>query len=180
MAAFDPGGFFEFDLAKGAVRARGAGRVLVLSDNVVAPLVSAAVANGDLTSVRKLGRTLGECVLEALEAPPEQTPANDVLEHVAGVLSVCGWGRLVVDRWGDAVVAHLEDLPLLDDEHLGVAALLGGMFSAISQREVACVPVDSTGAFMVVDPSVAQQVWKWSRGGDDIAAIVGRLAPRAK
>lgn len=174
-ASFDPGGFFEFDLAKGAVHARGAGRVLVLSDSVVAPLVSAAVAAGDLTSIRKLGRQLGACVADSLGASAHEIDAATVLDHIAGVLSVCGWGRLVVERWGEAVVANLEDLPHLDDEHLGIAALLGGMFSSISEREVACVPVDKAGAFMVVDPSVAQQVWKWSRSGDDVAAIVGQL-----
>ena len=65
-ASFDPSGFFEFDLATGSVHARGTGRVLILSDSVVAPLVSAAVGNGDLTSVRKLGRELGDCVVEQL------------------------------------------------------------------------------------------------------------------
>lgn len=177
MSAFDPGGFFEFDLARGAIHARGAGRVLVLSDSVVAPLVSAAVENGDLTAVRKLGRQLGESVGESLASPASEMDSATVLEHIAGVLSVCGWGRLVIERWGDAVVAHLEDLPRLDREHLGIAALLGGLFSAIGAREVACVPVSEAGAFMVVDPTVAQQVWKWSRAGDDVAAIVGRLSP---
>ncbi|MFK7987305.1 MAG: hypothetical protein AB8I08_14875 [Sandaracinaceae bacterium] len=174
--SFDPGGFFEFDLAKGAVRARQGGRVLLLSDSVVAPLVSAAVGNGDLTAVRKLGRQLGEAVTADLPDAPNGA-AVDVLSHTATVLSLFGWGRLQVDRWGDALVACLDDLPHLDDDHLGVAALLGGLFSAISEREVACVPVSDDGLFLLVAPAVAQQVWKWSRSGDDVAAIVGRLAP---
>ena len=174
-ASFDPGGFFEFDLAKGAVHARGAGRVLVLSDTVVAPLVSAAVGNGDLTSVRKLGRQLGEAVAADLGGAAADTSAETVLEAAAGILSVMGWGRLQVDRWGDALVVTLAQIPDLDDDHLGVAALLGGLFSSLAQREIACVPVSASGAFFVVDPSVAQKVWKWSRGGDDVAAIVGRL-----
>ena len=174
--SFDPGGFFEFDLARGAVRARRGGRVLLLSDSVVAPLVSAAVGNGDLTAVRKLGRQLGEAA--AADLPDAKgAAASAVLGHAATVLSLFGWGRLRVDRWGDALVARLEALPQLDDDHLGVAALLGGLFSAISDEEVACVPVSDDGAFLLVDPSVAQQIWKWSRSGDDVAAIVGRLAP---
>ncbi len=176
-ASFDPGGFFEFDLATGSVRARGAGRVLILSDSVVAPLVSAAVGNGDLTSVRKLGRELGEGVARDLGADALELPVEAVLEAAAGVLAVMGWGRLQVDRWGDALVASLEQIPHLDDDHLGVAALLGGLFSSLAEREIACVPVSSAGHFVLVDPSVAQKVWKWSRSGDDIAAIVGRLAP---
>ncbi len=175
--AFDPGGFFEFDLAQGAVRARGGERVLVLSDSVVAPLISAAVGNGDLTSVRKLGRQLGEHAAHGLSDPNASTP-EAVLGQAAGVLSLFGWGRLSVERWGDALAAHLTGLPTLDPEHLGIAALLGGLFSALANREVACVPVGAEGMFLIVDPSVAQNVWKWSRGQTDVAAIVGRLAIR--
>jgi hypothetical protein len=176
-ASFDPGGFFEFDLARGAISSRGGGRVLVLSDGVLAPLVSAAVEGGDLTAVRKLGRQLGEAAAGALDGAAPGRPAEEVLGHAAAVLSLFGWGRLSVDRWGDALVAKLEQLPRLDDEHLGVAALLGGLFSSLAQEEVACVPVGNDGAFLLVDPAVAQQVWKWSRAGDDVAAVVGRLAP---
>jgi hypothetical protein len=176
-ASFDPGGFFEFDLSKGAVSARGGGRVLVLSDSVVAPLVSAAVEGGDLTAVRKLGRQLGEAAAAQLPGAARDQSAEQVLGHATAVLSLFGWGRLRVDRWGDALVATLDQLPRLDDEHLGIAALLGGLFSSLADEEVACVPVGDDGHFLLVDPAVAQQVWKWSRGGDDVAAVVGRLAP---
>jgi hypothetical protein len=30
-----------------------------------------------------------------------------------------------------------------------------------------------------VDPQIAEQVWNWSRGGDDVPAIVGRLEMHA-
>ena len=90
-ASFDPGGYFEFDLARGAVRARGGERVLVLAGDVLAPLVSAAVGNGDLTAVRKMGRQLGEAVLQELNAPMDQ-PMEAVLGHAAAGPSR-GWGR---------------------------------------------------------------------------------------
>lgn len=166
----------EFDLAKGEVRARGGERILLVSDDVMATLVSAAVGHGDLTAVRRLGRQLGAEVRHALGGAPHAIDANEVLTTVAQVLGVCGWGDLQIERWGKILVARLRDLPLLDEEHLGIAALLGGLFSALSeQREVACVPVAADGTFLVVDPSVAQQVWRWSRGGEAIAAIVARL-----
>ena len=172
---FDPGEYFAFDLNAGAVTAKHGGRVLIVSDNVIAPLVSAAVSNGDLTSVRQLGREFGESVAASLPASADSLGAEVVLSHAAGALAVFGWGRLSVQRWGDALVAELEQIPTLDDEHLGVAALLGGLLSALAGTEVACVPVDRRGVFLVVDPGVAQQVWKWARGGADIATMVGRL-----
>lgn len=173
--AFDPGAFFEFDLARGAVRARGGERVLVLSDGALAPLVAAAVKNGDLTAVRKLGKDLGEVAARGLGSASAAAP-EVVLGRAADVLSLFGWGRLTVDRWGDALSARVDGLPSLDDAHLGVAALLGGLFSALTDRDVACVPVSEAGLFLLVDPSIAQQVWKWSRAGDGVPAIVERLA----
>ena len=174
-AQFDPGGYFTFDLNAGSVLSKHGGRVLIVSDNVIAPLVSGAVSNGDLTSVRRLGREFGEAVTRSLPGPAESLSAEVVLGHAAGALAVFGWGRLQVQRWGDAMVAELEQIPPLDDEHLGVAALLGGLFSALAGKEVACVPVDRRGVFLLVDPGVAQQVWKWARSGADVATMVSRL-----
>ena len=174
-ATFDPGGFLSFDLNAGSIHSREGARMLLLSDAVLAPLVSAAVSNGDLTAVRKLGRELGDATARAVP-DANSRPAEQVLSSAAAVLAVFGWGRLEIQRWGDALVAHVEGLPALDDDHLGVAALLGGLFSALASAEVACVPVSEDGRFLLVSPEVAQKVWKWSRGGDDVAAIVGRLA----
>lgn len=180
---FDPGGFFEFDLAGGEVRARSGNRVLVLSDTVVAPLVSAAVQNGDLTAVRRLGRHMGEEVARALGGEAREAAPELVLGHAAAVVSLFGWGRLRIERWGDALSARLDQLPQLDADHLAIAALLGGLFSALARQEVACVPVSSiagaegtSAQFLLVDPHIAEQVWNWSRTGDDVPAIVSRLA----
>ena len=109
--AFDPGGFFEFDLARGAVSSRGGERVLILSDDVVAPLIAAAVNNGDLTAVRKLGKHLGEAAAGGIDGEPASKRPELVLGRAADVLSLFGWGRLRVERWGDALVAALEGLP---------------------------------------------------------------------
>lgn len=174
---FDPGGFFDFDLGGGAVHARGGHRVLLLSDTVVAPLVSAAVQNGDLTAVRRLGRHMGEEVAVSLGAPSSGLAAETVLGHASSVLALFGWGRLSLVRWGDALVAELSELPELDPDHLAIAALLGGLFSALSQNEVACVPVSSSAHFMLVDPQIAELVWNWARSGDDIPTILTKLTP---
>ncbi len=174
-AAPDPAGFFEFDLEEGQVRARSGNRVLVLSDSVVGPLVSAAVQNGDLTAVRRLGRHMGEEVATALGSDAGDRGPDVVMAHAATVVSLFGWGRLHLERWGDALCARLDKLPELDSDHLAMAALLGGLFSALARQEVACVPVSGEGRFLLVDPQIAEEVWNWSRGGDDVPTIVGRL-----
>ena len=123
-----------------------------------------------------MGKQIGDQVLATLGANPGNLSSEVVLTHTAGVIGLFGWGRLGLERWGDAAVAVVDQLPVLDDDHLGVAALLGGVFSVLASHEVACVPVDH-GRFVLVDPSIAEQVWLWSRDGQDVPSIVARLTP---
>lgn len=176
---FDPGAFFTFDLRGGQVATRGGRRVLVLTDTVLAPLVGAAVANGDLTVVRRLGRHIGEEVRASLGGNADDVPVDVVLGHLGGVLSLFGWGRIHLDRWGDALVARVEHAPVIDAEQLALAALLGGLFSSVTGRDVACVPVGETVEFILVAPGIAETVWGWARTGENIAGIVARLTTDA-
>jgi hypothetical protein len=66
-------------------------------------------------------------------------------------------------------------LPPLDEDNLAVAALLGGMFSTLCGAEVACVPISHTTRYIMVDPRIAEQVWAWSKEGESLAAIAGKL-----
>lgn len=175
---FDPGGFYEFDLAKGQVRVAEGQRMLVLSSQAAAPLISAAVASGDLTSMRQFGRELAAQVLESLGTPAEGLTAEIVLGHATSVLALCGWGRLKLERWGDMLLAVLDGLPSLDRDNLAAAALLGGLFSSLSKQDVACVPLSEPGRFAVVDPSIAETVWSWSRAGDDAAQIASKVSSK--
>jgi hypothetical protein len=177
QAQFDPGGFFQFDLAHGSVRTRGGARVLVLSDTVLGPLIATAVQNGDLTAVRALGSQLGSIVSSSLKDAPNNLSPAVVVGHAASVMSLYGWGRLKLERWADALVLEVDGLPPLDDDNLAVAALLGGLFSTLSKCEVACVPVARTRKYLMVDPSIAEQVWSWSKNGENLATIITRLAP---
>jgi hypothetical protein len=172
---FDPAGFIALDPVAGEARVRGGARVLLLSDAVVAPLVATAVQNGDLTAVRRLGRHMGEVVRAGLSAAPDDLPAEEVLAHARSVVSLFGWGALEIERWGAALVLRLSHAPTLDPDHLALAALLGGLMSALAQREAACVPLDGDGAFLMCDPHIAEEIWSWSRHGRSIAEIVGAL-----
>jgi hypothetical protein len=174
--SFDPGAFFQFDLAKGAVRSRGGARVLLVSESVLAPLVNTAVAHGDLTAVRALGSQLGTIVASSLGVQPGTSSPSAVIGHAGSVMSLFGWGRLRLEQWGDALVLHVDGLPPLDEDNLAVAALLGGMFSTLSSTEVACVPIARTARYMMVDPRIAEQVWTWAKEGESLATICGKLA----
>ena len=176
QVSFDPNGFFNFDVKGGAVRTRDGSRMIILSDAAVEPLISAAVKHGDLTALRKLGRHVGTLIADGLKAPANRSGIEDVIAVAADVLALFGWGRLYMERWGDALVAVLSDLPRVDRDHLAIAALLGGALSALVDQSVACVPISDDGRFLVVDPTIAEEVWSWSRAGQSLGQIVDRLS----
>lgn len=171
---FDPSGFYQFDLSEGTARTRAGERVVVVTEPVMSALVAAAARDGDLTPLRRLGELLGEQVLAALGRPAVSEAPERVLGHVSSVTSLFGWGRLELERWGAALVICVRNKPELDEDELGAAALLGGMFSQISRRPVSCVPVGDS-RFIMVDFEVAETVWGWYKDGADLAAMVGML-----
>jgi hypothetical protein len=177
--SFDPGGYYAFDLARGAVHTRHGERVLVLSADVIGPLVSNAAKHGDLTAVRALGKHIGEDAARSLGREAKLCTPETVLTHASGVLALLGWGALTLERWGKALVLTLSGAPLLDGDRLGLAALLGGMLTSLGGRDVACVPVAAGAHFVIVHPSIAETIWGWAKEGADLPQIVARLAQEA-
>ncbi len=171
---FDPEKFYAFDLARGSVSTRHGERVLVMASEAVATLVASAVKHGDLTGVRALGKRIGEEAASSLATDVRGATPEAVVTHAAGVLALWGWGALHLERWGNALVLVLEGAPDLDPGKLGHASLLGGMLTSLSGRDIACVPV-SSGRFVVVHPSVAEQVFSWSQEGSDLSQIIAKL-----
>jgi len=172
---FDAGNFYEFDLATGSVKDRGGERVVVLTEAVFTPLVQSAVQSGDLTALRELGSALGARVESAVGDHGAASPSA-VFDTVAGLLAVFGWGRLEVQRWGDALALRLNDAPAHDEHGLAVSALLGGLMSTLGGSDAACVPV-ADGSFLLVAADIAEEVWGWAQEAEDVGALVARLAP---
>lgn len=175
---FDPGDFYEFDLARGAVRTRSGARVLVLSDGVVRQLVSAALQKGDLTALRSLGQEVGAQARASLGSTADLAP-EVVLGHASGHFALFGFGRIRLDTWGDSLVVSVDGAPQLDGERNALGALLGGLFSALADQELACVPIGPDAQFMIVAPGVAPDVHQWAKQGADVATVVARLVPRS-
>ena len=171
---FDPGGFYEFNVRGGAVKTRDGQRVLVVGHDVLTPLVAAAAASGDLTPLRTFGQNLAKEAQNSLGAKAADASPEAVIGHASSVMALFGWGRLELERWGEALVFSMTDLPSLDERQLAAAALLGGFASGLSGREVACVPV-ADQRFLVVDPTVADTVWKLARGGAKLPELVAKL-----
>jgi hypothetical protein len=171
---FDPAGYYEFDLDQGSVHTRDGTRVLMVSDNAMARLVSSLVES-DVGAVRKFGKELGLEAARSLGEVPDNAPPERAFGHVSSILSLFGWGRLEMERWGDALVARVQDAPELDARRWGLSSLLGGVLSGLTDREVACVPVPGP-RYVVVAPDVAKTVLEWVEDGADLATVITRLA----
>lgn len=171
---FDPGGFYEFDLSRGAVRTRDGERVFVLSDDVLGPLVTALVKQGDLSALTKLGARLGSHAASSLQGRVADLSPEQVIGHAGAVLALYGWGRLQSERWGDAFVVSITGLRDFDPMQIATAALLSGLLSKLSGSELSCVPVGED-RLIVVHPSIANQVSSWVSAGADIGTIAKRL-----
>ena len=163
----DPSGFYELDLPRGTVRTRAGERVVVMADHVARALFAAA----EPSAARQLGEAVATEAMRHLDDLPDATPER-VLGEAAAALGVFGWGRLGLERWGDALVATLDDLPAGVDA--ASEAILSGFFSRLSGREVACAAA-GRGKYLLVDPSVAPQVRAWAAEGASVPAIVERL-----
>lgn len=174
---FDPGGFYEFNLASGAVRTRDGERVVVVGEDTLSALVALAVASGDdLGALRALGERFGSHTRASLGDDPAGASPEAVLGHSASVLALFGFGRVSMERWGDAMVIRVASSPQLDETGAAAGCLLSGFFSKVSGRGVGCIPLgDST--FLLGDPEIADAVSGWAKQGLGVGEIIGRLAP---
>ncbi len=161
----DPAGFYELDLSRGTVHTRAGDRVVVLTDHVARALLR------EPSVLRDLGEAMGAEAARHLGDAPSATPERALAEGAAA-LGVFGWGRLGFERWGDALVATLDEAPTESREAL--AALLTGFFSRLTGRAVECVP-SGDGKYVMVHPAIAATVRSWAAGGAEVPAIVGRL-----
>ncbi len=152
-------------------------RVVTLPVEVLRRVVAMAMQGGDLTVLRVAGKMLADAARAGLEGRDTQVhalPATVVFAQARQALAYAGWGSLDVERWGNALVVLLRQAPGLDTEQLGIAALLGGLFSTLALRDVACVPMDEH-RFLCIDPSLAEAAWNWSKTGRSLYSVLSEL-----
>ncbi len=169
---------YHLDLQRGVLKSQPLDeRVVTLPVEVLRRVVAMAMQGGDLTVLRVAGKLLAEAAKEGLaEEGAQASPAVLVFAQARQALAYAGWGTLDVERWGNALVVLLRQAPVLDPEQLGIAALLGGLFSTLASRDVACVPMDEH-RFLCIDPSLAEAAWSWSKAGRSLYSILSELEP---
>ena len=165
---------YALNLERGWLEAKNMGRMVAVPEAVLASLVQVAVQSGDLTAMRIAGKSLADFVAGRAEGSLPEKPWDKVLAEARLALGLSGLGALEAERWGRALTLVVRGAPALDDDQLGTAALLGGLFSSLASTDVACVPVDD-GRFLCLDPSVAEAVWNWSKAGRSLFSILTEM-----
>jgi len=171
---FDPSQLVTFDMQFGHVHLDGAPtRVMVPAD----ALAAVCCAAGD-DATRALGRAMGDAMGRRVRVrlDDEHTDVaqrqqslrsatlDDVIEHLAGELALCGIGALSAERWGKALVLVVDQSPLerhADAAGFGdvlTASVLEGALVSAAGAEAAVVLLDRDGVrarFLAVSPAAA-------------------------
>jgi hypothetical protein len=127
-----------------------------------------AAALGELIGV-ELGKRLTTCI----------TLETDLfVEHLAGECAIRGYGKVSLERWGEALVVRTDSATL---PGAFLAAFFSGVLKAASRRDVRCALLgesDRVLRFLVCAPDVALRVSDRLAAGESWrAAIVALSGP---
>jgi hypothetical protein len=171
-ARFGLEGSLAIDLGKGALTDHGGAPGWLVPVDVLAKFGSAheapAAALGELIGA-ELGKRLTTCI----------TLETDLfVEHLAGECALRGYGKVSLERWGEALVVRT------DGSVLGapfLEAFFSGVLKAASQREVRCASLgehDGVLRFLVCAPDVAASLRQRLAAGESWRHAIVALASR--
>jgi|HubBroStandDraft_2_1064218.scaffolds.fasta_scaffold14079_4 hypothetical protein len=110
--SFDPTLAVRFDLLKGSVRAGWPEDRVVL---VPAAALGEALRAAPAAAVDALGAAIGAGVGRRAAArmlDPQASSLEEFATQIAGEAALAGLGKIVVERWGRALVLAFDDFPL--------------------------------------------------------------------
>jgi hypothetical protein len=110
--SFDPTLAVRFDLLQGSVRAGWPEDRVVL---VPAAALGDALGSAPAAAVDALGRAIGAGVGRRAAArmlDPQASSLEEFATQIAGEAALAGLGKIVVERWGRALVIAFDDFPL--------------------------------------------------------------------
>jgi hypothetical protein len=176
-STFDPTRAVVFDLARGHVTRQSGGSLVLLPADVL----GAACGQLGATVVRQLGAALGKQAGSRARARLGQGAASleSIVEQLGGELSLCGFGVLTVERWGQALVVRIEGYPLGGQAQGLLGGYVEGAILALSEREVTALPLERSPQslrLLVCNEVAAAKVKGWlqsgSSWGDALAALL--------
>lgn len=128
---FDPTHALRFDLAAGRVELTGGSPRALVPAEALGELLSSV----DVEAARDFGHRIGTEIGRRIAGRIEAATASleGVTDQLGGELAIAGLGSLVIERWGQALVARIDGSPLAGQ----AAELLGPVVETALQRALA-------------------------------------------
>jgi hypothetical protein len=181
---FDASKAVTFDLSRGQIQKDGADPRLLVSASALAALCRAAGADAATAFARASGESIGAAIAQRFERAGTNARGaaiDAVLEHLSGELGVAGFGRLSMERWGQALVLVVDHGPGMDAGDELLRALLGGAVGGTAKLDLECVRLTREGdraRFLIAGRKGAQKVKQWLGAGVFWGEALVRLHPR--
>jgi len=180
---FDASKAVTFDLSRGQIQKEGADSRLLVSAGALVALCRAAGADAATTFARATGQTIGSTIATRFERVGSNVGAaaiDAVIEHLSGELAVAGFGRLSVERWGQALVLVVDYGPATEAGDELVRALLGAALAGAARLDLECVRLSREGErarFFIAGRRGAEKVRQWLGTGVTWGEALVRLHP---
>ena len=180
---FDASKAVTFDLSRGQIQKEGAEPRLLVSASALAALCRAAGPDAVTAFARTTGQGIGAAIAKRFERDGNdagRAAIDAVVEHLSGELAVAGFGRLSVERWGQALVLVVDHGPSTDQGDELLRALLGAAVGGAAKLDLECVRLAREGErarFFIAGRRGAEKVRQWIGSGVAWGEALVRLHP---
>jgi len=174
----DVSGSVRFDLPSGTVRLADDEQGLVVPVAVLSALVKAVPADARAQVGRDLGAHLGRGMVRRAGSGRALLDggAEEAVTLLAAELAVAGLGTCNLERWGKALVFHVDDSPLAGAGDF-LAHVVEGALAAATTRSLACTMLggDRGVRVLVSSEGAAARVRAWLEQGTSYGDALLRL-----
>jgi hypothetical protein len=174
----DVSGSVRFDLQSGTLQLGDDQKGVVVPVAALLALVKSAPADARAQVGRDFGAHVGRGV--AKRAGGGRALLDGGIEEAASLLAaelaVAGLGSCNLERWGRALVVHVEDSPLAASPDF-LADVVEGALSAATGRSLACTKLGDEGGLrlLVSNEGAASRVRGWLEQGTSTGDALLRL-----
>ncbi len=175
---FDPAHALRVDLDRGQLTLAGSGDQFLVPSSWLAEWVGASSTDTVRSFGARLGTELGRRLQDRLGDSLQSVTVETLVDHLGGELALLGFGSLVLERWGRALVLTLRGA----GAHASLEQLSSSLLEATLQRafsrDTAVVNLGRTQGelrMVVVAPDVRETVCAWVEQSVPFADVLVRL-----
>lgn len=172
---------FDVTLGQARLRANPATLATVVSAAALSKLLATAGSEAAAEFGASVGASLGDMVLAMLgDQTASASGVDRMVTLMAEAVATCGFGRLVLERWGQALVLALEGAAHVAPDPV-LARIIASMVARVTGRDVSGTVLGRQGDRLRVllgSPPATREVARWISEGVSWGDAVVRLHAR--